>query len=90
VPAWSPTRSVTPETLVWFALLVPVELADALLPAETDEEDEDDEQAAAVRVARLTAAATASVRRARLPGSREEPPGRRETRSVRFIIVLPC
>ena len=30
VPAWSPTCRVTPETLVWFALEVPDELADAL------------------------------------------------------------
>jgi hypothetical protein len=70
---------VTPETLVWFALEVPVELADALLLAEDDDEDE---QAAAVRVARLTAAATARVRRVGLTA-------KRETQFVRFIIVLP-
>jgi hypothetical protein len=68
---------VTPETLVWFALLVPVELADALLLAE-----DEDEHAAAVRVARLTAAATASPRRMGLCA-------KRETQFVRLIIVLP-
>ena len=43
------------ETLVWFALLVPTELADALLLAEAllVEDGEDDEQAAAARVATL-------------------------------------
>jgi hypothetical protein len=82
---------VTPETLVWFALLVPVELADALLLAETplaemllaeDGAEDEDEHAAAVRVARLTAAATATVRRVGLTA-------KRETQFVRFIIVLP-
>jgi hypothetical protein len=75
---------VTPETLVWFALLVPVELADAPLLAEAPlvEDGEDDEQAAAVRVARLTAAATARVRRVDLTAERG-------TQFVRFIIVLP-
>src|SRR5713226_6115662 len=65
VPAWSPMCRVTPETLVWFALEVPVELADALLLAEAPlaDDGEEDEQAAAVRVARLMAAATARVRR---------------------------
>src|ERR1700693_3551787 len=52
VPAWSPMCRVTPETLVWFALLVPVELADALLLAETllaeDGDEDEDEHAAAV------------------------------------------
>jgi hypothetical protein len=77
---------VTPEMLVWFALLVPVELADALLLAETllaeDGDEDEDEHAAAVRVARLTAAATATVRRVGLTA-------KRETQFVRFIIVLP-
>jgi len=77
---------VTPETLVWFALLVPVELADALLLPETllaeDGAEDEDEHAAAVRVARLTAAATATVRRVGLTA-------KRETQFVRFIIVLP-
>jgi hypothetical protein len=76
---------VTPDTLAWFALLVPVELADALLLTEDAllaEDDGEDEQAAAVRVARLTAAATARVRRVGLSA-------KRETRFVRFIVVLP-
>jgi hypothetical protein len=55
----------------------PVELADALLLAEDEDEDE---YAAAVRVARLTAAATASPRRMGLSA-------KRETQFVRFIIV---
>jgi hypothetical protein len=58
VPAWSPTCSVTPDTLAWFAPLVPDELAVAALPAAED--DEDDEHA--VSTARLAAAARASTR----------------------------
>jgi hypothetical protein len=52
---------VTPDTLTWFALLVPDELADAEdeVPEAADD-DEDDEQA--VRAARLAAAARASTR----------------------------
>jgi hypothetical protein len=71
---------VTPETLVWFALEVP----DALLLAEAPlaDDGEEDEQAAAVRVARLMAAATARVRRVGLTA-------KRETQFVRFIDVLP-
>ena len=57
VPAWSPTCRVTPDTLAWFALLVPDELADAPPAAEDDEEDEH-----AVSTARLAAAARASTR----------------------------
>src|ERR1700761_6030360 len=57
VPAWSPMCSVTPDTLAWFGLLVPDELAVAPLPAEDDEEDEH-----AVSTARLAAAARASTR----------------------------
>src|SRR5712671_1228167 len=56
VPAWSPTCRVTPDTLAWFALLAPDELAVAPLLA--DEDDEDDEHA--VSTARLAAAARAS------------------------------
>jgi hypothetical protein len=49
---------VTPDTLTWFALLVPDELAEAPpLAAEDDEEDEH-----AVSTARLAAAARASTR----------------------------
>jgi hypothetical protein len=49
---------VTPDTLAWFALLVPDELAVVPLPAADD--DEDDEHA--VSTARLAAAARASTR----------------------------
>jgi hypothetical protein len=49
---------VTPDTLTWFALLVPDELAVAPLPAAED--DEEDEHA--VSTARLAAAARASTR----------------------------
>jgi hypothetical protein len=49
---------VTPDTLIWFVLLVPDELAEAPpLAAEDDEEDEH-----AVSTARLAAAARASTR----------------------------
>jgi hypothetical protein len=47
---------VTPDTLAWFGLLVPDELAAAPLPAD-DEEDEH-----AVSTARLAVAARASTR----------------------------
>src|SRR6266702_6259730 len=57
VPAWSPTCRVTPDTLTWFALLVPDEVADAPPAAEDDDEDEH-----AVSTARLAAAARASTR----------------------------
>jgi hypothetical protein len=67
--------NVTPETLVWLALLVPGELADA--PAA--DEDDDDEQAATPKAARQAATATARVKRA---------PERART-SVRIIIVVP-
>jgi hypothetical protein len=50
--------SVTPDTLAWFALLVPDELADAPLPAAEDDEEEEH----AVSTARLAAAARASTR----------------------------
>jgi hypothetical protein len=53
VPAWSPTCSVTPDTLTWFALLVEDDPADVA-------EDEEEEQA--VSTARLAAAARASTR----------------------------
>jgi hypothetical protein len=54
-------RRVTPDTLTWFALLVPDELAETPPPAaEDDEDDEDDEHA--VSTARLAAAARASTR----------------------------
>jgi hypothetical protein len=49
---------VTPDTLTWFALLVPDELAEAPPPAAED--DEEDEHA--VSTARLAAAARASTR----------------------------
>jgi len=78
---------VTPDTLTWFALLVPDELAVAL-PPEAVGDEEEDEQAAARR-ARLAAAATASARRERLTPVPDEPAGQREARSVRCIIVLP-
>src|ERR1700748_1895994 len=58
VPAWSPTCSVTPDTLAWFGLLVPDELAVAPLPSAADDEEEDH----AVSTARLAAAARASTR----------------------------
>src|SRR6267378_3500580 len=58
VPAWSPTCSVTPDTLAWLGLLVPDELA--VLPLPAAEDDEDDEHA--VSTARLAAAARASTR----------------------------
>src|SRR5258705_2330578 len=40
VPAWSPTCSVTPDTLAWFALLVPDALAGVPLPAAHDAQQE--------------------------------------------------
>jgi hypothetical protein len=58
VPAWSPMCKVIPDTLAWFGLLVPDELAVAPLPAAED--DEEDEHA--VSTARLAAAARASTR----------------------------
>src|SRR6266436_4860341 len=54
VPAWSPMCKVTPDTLTWFALLVPDE------PGDVVEDDEEDEHA--VSAARLAAAARASTR----------------------------
>src|SRR6201995_3370612 len=58
VPAWSPMCKVTPDTLAWFGLLVPDELAVAPLPAAEDDEEEEH----AVSTARLAAAARASSR----------------------------
>jgi hypothetical protein len=65
--------SVTPDTLAWFALLVPDELAVAppTSPAPFPAAEDDEEEEHAVSTARLAAAARAS------------------TRFVRFITVLP-
>src|SRR5207247_3141293 len=73
VPAWSPMCKVTPDTLAWFALLVPDELAVAppTSPASFPAAEDDEEEEHAVSTARLAAAARAS------------------TRFVRIIIVLP-
>jgi hypothetical protein len=78
--------SVTPETLVWLALLVPDD-AEELADAEEAEDAEDgeeaegagDEQAATPSAARQAAAATGKVKR----------PAGLPRRFVLIIVVLP-